>query len=152
MNLHSTYIFPISLVASLEDGIWNLQKLCCTHAYFYSSFILCWTVCHDWFMKQVSAIYVHIIVVADYVSCIGWHDFFFLCQPVMFSEVSILWFKCLVEFACLQAQLAISLLRPIIDCAARICRSACGYILDMYPVQIHIRYAVDTYPTSIRKK
>jgi hypothetical protein len=32
----------------------------------------------------------------------------------MFSEVLILWFKCLVQFACLQAQLAISLLRSII--------------------------------------
>jgi hypothetical protein len=32
----------------------------------------------------------------------------------MFSEVSILLFKCLVQFACLQAQLAISLLKSII--------------------------------------
>jgi hypothetical protein len=80
---------------------------------FNLAFILCWTICR-WFMKQVSAIYVHIIVTADYVSCIGCYDFFFLCQPVMFSEVSILWFKCLVEFACLQSQLAISLLRSII--------------------------------------
>jgi hypothetical protein len=40
----------------------------------------------------------------------------------------------------------------VLACAARIRRSACGYVLDTYLVQIRIAYAVDTYPRSIRKK
>jgi hypothetical protein len=39
----------------------------------------------------------------------------------------------------------------MVPCAAWICHSAFGYILDTYPIWIHIAYVVDTYLASIQK-